>query len=206
MSLLSQRALQAGGKLGYFQYWLCAAVGPPTRHFAVSSTYTSFYQHLLTDFLVILGGDIELNAGPPATIYNQYRHDLRIGCLDAFPAENKTDRILNCIDEHKLDILAITAKYIKADHPATIKSDPASTGHSIHHQHRFSETKVEGGGIALIARDALKVRPLNVTGSYRSFEISVVRITIRTGRLNVLIVYWPPRSVDLYKKFRDLLD
>ena len=75
--------------------------------------------------LLLLCGDVECNPDPPVISSNQSQRELRVGSLNANSAVNKTDLILSCIDEYQLDILAVTESYIRADHPTTIKNDPA---------------------------------------------------------------------------------
>ena len=75
--------------------------------------------------LLLLCGDVECNPGPPVISSNQRQRELRVGSLNANSAVNKTDLILSCIDEYQLNVLAVTESYIRADHPTTIKNDPA---------------------------------------------------------------------------------
>ena len=91
--------------------------------------------------LLLLCGDVHSKPGPAGYLV------LLIESLNSNAAVNKPDLIPNCIDEHRLDILAVTESYIKSDHPMTIKNDPAPPGYSIHHVHRQSNMKTKGGGI-----------------------------------------------------------
>ena len=70
--------------------------------------------------LLLLCGDVETNPGPAAATA-----DLRIGHINLWSCVNKTELILNAIDEQRLDVLAITESYIKDDHPTAVKNDPA---------------------------------------------------------------------------------
>ena len=143
--------------------------------------------------------DVHGNPGPVG------HHVLRIGSPNPHSAVNKTDLILNCIDEHRLDIPAATESYVKSDHPTTIKNDPAPPGHSIHHVHRQCNMKTMGGDIALITRESLRVRQFNITEKFESSEISAVRLTIRTGRLNFFTIYRPLRYPGFYEDFPNFL-
>ena len=146
--------------------------------------------------LLLLCGDVHSNAGLVG------HHVLRIGSLNPNSTVNKTDLILNCIDEQRRDILAVMESYIKSDHLTTIKNDPAPPGYSIQHVYRQSNMKTKGGGIDVIARESLRVRQFNITGKFESFEISAVRLIIRTGRFYFFTIYRPSRSPGFHEEFR----
>ena len=58
--------------------------------------------------LLLMGCDVETNHGPPATNYEQ---GLCIGSLNTFSLVNKTERVLNVIDEQRLDVMAVVDVY-----------------------------------------------------------------------------------------------
>ena len=110
----------------------------------------------------------------------------------------------NAIDELRLDVLAITETWIKADHPAVIKSDSALLGFTVLHTHRPSDHN--GGGVAVVAKEALNTRPISLSDSYSSCEFLAVQLTVKTSRLNFVSVYRPPQTSSFFEDFRNFLD
>ena len=76
--------------------------------------------------------------------------------------------IHNAIDELRLYILAITETWIKAHHPAAIKSDPAPHGFTVLHAHRPSNRN--GVSVAVVAKKTLNALSISLSGSYPLFE------------------------------------
>ena len=116
---------------------------------------------------------------------------------------NKTELVLNVIDEQKLDVLAITETFLKVDHPPAIKDDLVPPGFDIQHVHRPDK---RGGAIAVVSRESLYARPFNLVGKYTSFEVSTVYLWLPASRLNLLTIYRPPKSTGFFTELQDFLD
>ena len=87
--------------------------------------------------LTLLCGDALVNPSTGSIIKPDHR-ELRVDSLNAWSFVNKTELVHNAIDEKKLDRLALTETFIRADHLSAIKHDPAPPGYSICHKHSQS--------------------------------------------------------------------
>ena len=106
--------------------------------------------------LLLASGDIKLNSGPNMS-------SLSIGCLNICSAVNKVGCIHNTIADFKLDVLALCETRIHDADPPTVKSIIAPQGFSVLHVHRDpTASRPAGGGLAVIYRDQLGVRPLPI--------------------------------------------
>ena len=156
--------------------------------------------------LLLISG-IEANPGPPANSNNNNNNicnGLSIGLLNCRSAVSKTALLHNAVDELKLDVLAVTETWIKDDHPDTIKLDLCPPGYSVTHTHR--STVKTGGGVALLVRSHIKLRRIHFNGSYRSFEVLAVHLSVNSIRLNIIVLYRPPASANFLNEFEVMLD
>ena len=130
--------------------------------------------------------------------------ELRVGCVNTRFVVNKMALSHNAIDELRLGVLVVTKTWIKADHPAVIKSDPAPPGFIVLYPHRPSDRN--GGGVAVVAEEALNACPISLSGSYSSFDFLEIQLTVKTSRLNFASVYRPPQTCSFLEDFRNFLD
>lgn len=152
--------------------------------------------------LLLTAGDIELNPGPTDNI--------RFGCLNICSALKKAASIHNLIADFSLDILALSETRIQQNTHKAIKNDIAPEGFAVCHVHRKIGAKhAAGGGLAIIHRDSITVKPHPLAGtvSPSSFELQLVRITSTKPSFTVVNVYRPPSLsvVDFYDEFPDVL-
>jgi hypothetical protein len=145
---------------------------------------------------------VEPNPGPIATT-------LKFGLLNTRSMVNKAALIHNIVNDHKLDMLAVTETWVYEDSPDVHKQEAAPDGYSIVHAHRppaEGKSKSIGGGIALIYRDNIQVKVLPAACPVRSFELLLVKIINSTECLRLAIIYRPPstRMVDFIMEFTDL--
>ena len=88
-------------------------------------------------------------------------------------------------------------------HPMAIQSDPDPRVFNIIHASRKGR---KDGGIVVISRDSLQPRLINITGKYKSLEVCCVHLAIRTGHLNLIVLYRSSKSVGFFDDFQGLLD
>ena len=112
----------------------------------------------------------------------------------------------NTIDECKLDILAVTETWIKKSHPDAIKLDIAPPGFTVTHCHRPGDRIHDRGGVAIIARDNLRIKQVSLSGTYLSVEMLVVQCSVSVGRLNIVVIYRPPKSTKFFSELDNLLE
>ncbi len=159
---------------------------------------------VLTALLLLLGG-IETNPGPAALTTPT---GAAFGLLNARSVVHKAALIHDVIAGQKLDVLALTETWITSDAPDTIKLDVAPPGFQVVHRPRGSSTDKRGGGVAIIHRDSIAVRPLDV-GQPSEFETLAMQLTLRpTVHVAVVCVYRPPGAVSqlFCQQFADVLD
>jgi len=147
--------------------------------------------------LLLLSGDVEPNPGPCVT-------NMNLGLINAHSVTKKIPLIHNLIDEYDLKCLAITETWLKASCSDTAILDVAPPGYSIHYTHRPGEKS--GGGVAIVAHKSLNAKPINLQYNYSSFESVVVRLSVSNNkRLNVVVLYRPPRSADFVNEIHMLI-
>ena len=152
----------------------------------------------LVALLLLLGG-VESNPGPAAAV---------CGLLNARSVVNKAAVIHDVIADNKLAVLALTETWVTSDAPDAIKLDIAPPGFQVLHQPRGSSTDKRGGGVAIIHRDDISVRQLDV-GTPTEFEVLATRLTLRpTDHVTVVCVYRPPGAVTrlFCDQLADILD
>jgi len=152
--------------------------------------------HTLVALLLLRAG-VESNPGPAVGVSKPKIKSLNFGLLNINSALHKAANIHDIIDEYSLDCLALTETRLQADLPSAIKDDIAPGGFSVRHVHRSPSARHPlGGGVALISRDSLTVKPHTLTGqlSPTSFELLLARITSVKPSITVAVVYRPPDS------------
>jgi len=146
---------------------------------------------VLVAMILLLGG-IETNPGPAASTA---RSGVAFGLLNARSVVHKAALIHDVIADHQLDVLTLTETWITSDAPDAIKLDVAPPGFQVTHQPRGSSTDKRGGGIAIIHRDNIVARPLDV-GVSSEFEVLATQLTLwPTVHVTVVCVYRPPGVV-----------
>jgi len=106
--------------------------------------------------------------------------------LNPWSVCNKADVINDFIIDQKLDLLALTETWL-ADTDSTTKSALLPEGYSL----LLSPRGSRGGGAAVVYRDTLKVRQVNTTQSFESFEF--IECTIEsTVSVRLCVIYRPP--------------
>ena len=115
--------------------------------------------------------------------------------LNARSVVHKDALIHDVIADHQLDVLTLTETWITSDAPDAIKLDVAPPGFQVTHQSRGSSTDKRGGDIAIIHRDDIVARPLDI-GVSSEFEVLATQLTLRpTLHVTVVCVYRPPGVV-----------
>ena len=159
---------------------------------------------MLVALLLLLGG-VETNPGPSAA---DAQTGVTVGLLNARSAVHKAALIHDVVADRSLDVLALTETWITSDAPDAVRLDTAPPGFQVLHQPRGSSTDKRGGGVAIIHRDAISARPLDV-GQPSEFELLATQLTLRpTVHVTVACLYRPPGAVtqSFCRQFADLLD
>src|SRR6267154_1394597 len=147
--------------------------------------------HSFLDFLLLIGG-VERNPGPTNVLKTN------MGLVNARSMVNKTALIHDVIKDNRLDFLAVTETWVYNDSPEVHKKDAAPPGYSIVHAHRDtsrSTGKRQGGGIAFIHREDLRVKvlPPPLAGPV-TFELLLVKVINCTLGMTIAIIYRPPNT------------
>lgn len=155
--------------------------------------------------LLLLLGGVEINPGPSAATPQT---GVALGLLNARSAVHKAALIHDVMADGGLDVLALTETWITSDAPDAVKLDTAPPGFQVVHQSRGSSTEKRGGGLAIVHRNAIAARPLDV-GQPSEFEVLATQLTLRpTVHTTVVCLYRPPGAVtqSFCQQFADLLD
>jgi len=111
--------------------------------------------------LLLLSGSVHVNPGPP----------IRFATLNIRSARNKAAVLHDLIADHDLDIVALCETWIRKDDPPAIADDIAPEGFSVVHVLRPAKSTMSrnvGGGLAVVARDALGLRQRRLPAASRS--------------------------------------
>ena len=149
--------------------------------------------------LILLLGGVEANPGPTTS-----NSSVSFGLVNACSVVHKAAPLHDLIADRKLDVLAVTETWMTTDAPDTIKLDTAPKGYQVVHQPRGSSADKRGGGVAIVHRDTIAARPLDV-GQPSEFEVLAARLTLH---VSVVCIYRPPGDVSqlFCQQFADLLD
>ena len=162
--------------------------------------------------LLLLSG-VEMNPGPAASAASRSQYvsaKLSLGSLNICSAVNKAGCIHDIITDptFDLDLFALCETRIRHDDPPAVKNCIAPIGFSALHVHREpTAAHPAGGGLAIIHRNTLVVRPQRPlsTTTYLTFEYQLVRVTSTRPALTIVNLYRPPStSVSLF--FDELTD
>jgi len=100
--------------------------------------------------------------------------------------------IHDVINDHRLDLFAVTETWMKASQPPTITHGIAPAGYRVLHRHRVNDE--EGGGVTLVHSEQLQVTAGSLASTVTGGDCLVSKLRTRRGRLNIAVVYRPPRS------------
>ena len=157
--------------------------------------------------LLLLAGGIESNPGPSPTTAKTSA-GISFGLLNVRSAVHKAALIHDVTADSNLDALVLTETWVTSDAPDAIKLDVAPPGYQVIHQPRGSSSDKRGGGVAIVHRDCITVRPIDV-GKPSEFEVLATRLTTQpTVHVTVVSIYKPPGAVTrlFCDQFADLLD
>ena len=96
-----------------------------------------------------------------------------------------------------LDILALCETRIKHGDPPAVMRDIAPDGYSVIHVHRSPlSNRPAGGGLAVVFRDSLAVKPHSLSPSLSptTFELQLVKITATSPAVTLVNIYRPPQT------------
>jgi len=145
-------------------------------------------------------GGVESNPGPGTG------RSVAFGSLNARSAVKKGALIRDLIETHNLDILAVCETWFNSDDPNAIKLDMAPPGYLTKNLTNSIPGRVgRCGGLALIHRDNLTVRPHSVIDSVLSTSFHYQAFYYKT--FCIINTYrWPDSNLTLfYNELSDLL-
>ena len=151
--------------------------------------------------LLLLLGGVEANPGPSV---NQL---CSIGCLNIRSVIHKSALLHTLIKENNLDVIALCETWTSADDPPAILHDAAPSGFQVSHVPRSSSVPGKrGGGLAVIHKNTVVLRTMQLSTAVSTFELqSVVLRFARSGCL-LLNVYRPPHQAPSQRFFNELAD
>ena len=150
---------------------------------------------------MLLVASVEPIPGRPTTFVS-------LGLLNARPVVSKAALVHDVISDLRLDVRMLTETRMTSDAPDAVKLDVTPPLYQVVHQPRGSSTDKRGGGIAIVHRDSIKVRPFDV-GTPTEFEVQVLKLMLRPSKQVIIVcVYRPPGSVlhEFCSQLADMLD
>ena len=124
-------------------------------------------------------------------------------CLvNAQSAKQKTDVIVDYILDKDLDLLVITELWLYS-HDTVELGELQPTGYKLKCFHREDR---QGGGIAIIHKDGMKVKVITQPAQQKSFESLEVQVTSGNGNLRLLAVYRPQKIPGMCAPVRTFLN
>ena len=152
--------------------------------------------------LLLTSGDIEVNPGPTENV-------VVFGCYNVRSAVNKAASLHDIINDHGLNILALSETWITDDAPPAIAQDIAPNGFGVIYAHRRRSAggHARGGGLALVfSKKLFTAQPVKLKSAMiiSTFEHQLIKIT--SGRKSFLVVnIYRPSSSPLTELFFDQL-
>lgn len=111
--------------------------------------------------------------------------------LNTQSCRNKTDEVRDFITDNKIDLLAMTETWLApGSRDATTRKAITPPGYQLLDVPR---TTGRGGGVALLAKDALTLKKQKVSVETTSYECMEVLVD-GSGLIRILIIYRPPSS------------
>jgi hypothetical protein len=104
--------------------------------------------------------DVETNTGPSLSLPSV--SSVIFGLLNTRSFVNKAAHIHELVADLCLDILALTETWIASDVPDVVKLDVAPPGYKLIYQHRGTSVDKRGGGIAVLNRECLSARCVDI--------------------------------------------
>jgi len=157
--------------------------------------------------LLLLSGNIESNPGPP--VYTSPSGvGIRFGSFNVRSAVNKAALIHGIISDNNLDVLSLTETWISASAPPSVRDDIAPPGFKSLHTHRRSQKHVRGGGLAVVFRDGVCIKPhtLDSTLVPRTFELQLLNVSCSSAAFTLMNIYRPPSSSSIMDFCDELSD
>ena len=158
---------------------------------------------LLHDNLI----SVQLSSNPRTYLSQQ----VSLCLLNARSIRNKTTDILDHVQQHDIDIVAMTETWLSnkdADLPVMQALTPQ--GYSFIHHPR---SKRRGGGIGILRKDYIKATGKHTFNRIRSCEAMSVKLTYHAKSITLLVIYRPPptskngsSAADFLSEFSDILD
>jgi exonuclease III len=118
---------------------------------------------------------------------------LVLGSFNSRSAVNKAANIHDIISENNIDVLALQETWVTSDAPPAIKDDIAPPGFLIQHVHRPTRS----GGLAIIHREHLKFRPIDLKWVPTTFEVQILQFHL-ANPLIIANIYQPSSPRRLY--------
>ena len=142
--------------------------------------------------LLLTTGDIEVNPGPTENV-------VMFGCFNVRSAVNKAASLHDIINDHGLNILALSEIWITDDAPPATAQDIAPDGFGVIHTHRRRSAggHVSGGGLALIFnKKYFTAQPVKLKSPMiiSTFEHQLIKITSVQKSFHAVNIYCPSSS------------
>ena len=111
--------------------------------------------------------------------------------LNCRSVKNKTLAIVDFIQSHNADLLAITETWLGSEIDKSVISDITPQGYGIHHVSRHGK---KGGGVALVYNSNLEVKSIRNEDKWSNFELLECSVTHRNVEFTIVVLYRPSPS------------
>ncbi|CAG2254533.1 unnamed protein product [Mytilus edulis] len=116
-------------------------------------------------------------------------NQLLLTLLNARSVKNKTLSINDYLISNDIDILALTETWLGSIADKCVISELVPNGYGIHH---ISRTERKGGGVAIIHKSNLEIKPIKRKKQLTQFEL--LECSINSNLFRLFVVYRPPPS------------
>ena len=117
--------------------------------------------------------------GPGPSTARPHPPQITFGCYNARSAVSKAALLHDLISDRHIDLLALTETWVTSHTPRAVYADLAPPGYAVLNVPREIRRggPQQGGGLAVVFRDSIVVRPLVLTNlSVKTFEVQIVKI------------------------------
>ena len=132
----------------------------------------------------------QTNKGNMLTLVNVAK--LNVHCINVSSVKNKAISVSDLVISRDIDILALTETWLGSAIDAHVINTLVPCGYELHSVSRPHGTR--GGGVAVLYKSGLTVKPIPVRDNYTNFEHSDYYVTIRAVTFRLCVVYRPPPS------------
>ena len=139
---------------------------------------------------------VQINEWNLPTLVNVAK--LNVHCINVRSVKNKAISVSDLVISRDIDILALTETWLGSAIDGHVISTLVPCGYEFHSVSRPHGTR---GGVAVLYKSGLTVKPIPMRDNYTNFEHSDYYVTIRAVTFRLCVVYRPPPCIEAKRFF-----